>query len=124
MSFNLRRLIACEVVENDLNLRHNTGLRSLTLYNPNTPEYLDILSQVISTELRTISLVLQFTSLSGLKNKDYKALDERLVHPDLRNLEEVHILYEGSLAHDEVTRKLRRVFPSVSARGILRVEMC
>lgn len=82
-----------------------------------------MVSQLRSRDLRVISFIVEFESLSQFKNKDCKAIDQLLSNPNFTNLQQVLFLYKGPLEEDLVTRKICRVFPSVTERGILRIEM-
>lgn len=121
-----------EVVMERIDLRHNTGLRGLTIYTPDSPEFVGLLDQVSGSRIRTVDIVLQLSRLPRMKREDYEALDERLVRSDFRHLEEVHVVCEGLAEQydlsqniwesiDSVTCKVHQLFPSVSNRGILRV---
>lgn len=112
-----------ETVMKDFTLRYNTGLRHLTLHTPDSPEFLFLFDQLNVGILRSLSIIVNVSSESEIKNKDYKALDHRLVQPDLQCLEEVRILSEGLLKEYDLRVKVQRVFPLVFARGLLRIEM-
>lgn len=105
-----------------INLRHNTVLRDITFHNPKAPEYISILDQLSSPNLRTVFIVLKPFMLGGIKVKDYEEFDKRLAQSDFRHVKEVCVLYDSTLELNVVTGEIHKAFSSVSARGILRVE--
>ncbi|KAJ3489314.1 hypothetical protein NLI96_g2232 [Meripilus lineatus] len=107
----------------NIDVSHSTGLQRVTFNQPESSAVFEMVSQLRSRDLRVISFIVEFESLSQFKNKDCKAIDQLLSNPNFTNLQQVLFLYKGPLEEDLVTRKICRVFPSVTERGILRIEM-
>jgi len=103
-------------------LGHLKELRSLHLRGMSHPAaVLHLLSSTKSPHLRKVTIDVAFTSLRSVCPADYAPHDACLSDAKFEGVTEVCLLYTEHLALSRVTQKLRKVFPSLAARGILQV---
>ena len=97
-------------------------IETVVLYSIDNPRLLHSVEQLSSTQVRKITIEVEFEESRRFQNSQYEPVVECLAKDDFRCLKEVVFRYNGHLTSCEVTAKLRRVFRSVASKGMLRVE--
>ena len=111
---------------NDINLAHNTHLRSLHLKMFHRYVYpltwvITLLSQIISPYLAHISLEFQVEDVSLLNIIDWTRLENVFNQHRWSNLQTLTFYGYGMLERSAVTAFIRAQFPVLESRGILCV---
>ncbi|KAJ3481198.1 hypothetical protein NLI96_g7824 [Meripilus lineatus] len=112
------RIVALERI----NLQYNTSIHHLTLHNLDIPGILTLLDQLVTADIRMLSIRLSHETLAETVVKDYRALDKRLDGPDFDELDEFRVLCEGRGDLSKVAKKIRQGFREMSAMDILYIE--
>jgi hypothetical protein len=114
------------VFNSDINLAHNTHLRSLHLKIFHRDVYpltwvITLLSQIISPYVVRISLEFQVEDVSLLNIIDWTRLENVFNQHRWSNLQKLTFQWYGMYERSAVTAFIRAQFPVLESRGILCV---